>query len=287
MPKKATKVKAREGTILSRYLREMGETSLLTADQEQELAGRYQEFGDAEARHLLMTANLRLVVSIAKKYAPSNDPDLLMDLIQEGNVGLMKAVDRFMPGRDTRFSTYGVYWIKQAILRALKSRRVVRLPENVVDRVLEMQRVRQRLYQWLGREPAVEEVAEEMNLPEQEIRRLEEVSGEVVSLDQIVRGGDDSEETQLKELLEDIDAPQPDKEARTEMVREVIAKAVGTLPSRERRIIEMRFGLVDNTPQTLEDIGEHFGISRERVRQLQNSALRRLQSRQTVQRVYW
>jgi RNA polymerase primary sigma factor len=280
-------IKKREGTILSHYLREMGETPLLTAEEEQVLAYQYQVHGSEEARQRLMKANLRLVVSIAKKYAPGNDQDLLMDLIQEGNVGLMKAVDRFLPGRDTRFSTYGVYWIKQAILRALKSRRVVRLPENVVDRVLEMQKTRQKLYQWLGREPSVEEMAHEMDLSKNEIHRLEEVSSDVVSLDQTVRGSEESEETQLKDLLEDFESPHPDQEARAKIVKEVIMKAVNTLPDRERNILEMRFGLKDNNPQTLEDIGEHFGISRERVRQLQNSALHRLRRRQIVQRAYW
>lgn len=273
------------GTILSHYLREVGETPLLTPNEEQELARQIQDKGDESARQRMMRANLRLVVSIAKKYAPSSDPDMLMDLIQEGNIGLMRAVDRFKPDRDTRFSTYGVYWIKQAILRSLKARRMVRLPENVVDKVMEMQRTRQRLYQILGREPIYGEVADEMELPVAEIHRLEEASSEIVSLDRTVRGGDDAEETQLKELLEDMDSPRPEQVARAEIVRNVIRKAVETLPARERKILELRFGLIDNKPMTLEDIGEEFGISRERVRQLQNTALHRLRRRQVVQRL--
>ncbi len=282
----AAQIKQREETILAQYLREMATTPLLTAEQEQELARQYQEGRSEVARQALMKANLRLVVSVAKRYAPSHDQDLLMDLIQEGNIGLMKAVERFMPGRETRFSTYGVYWIKQAILRALKSRRIVRLPENVVDRVLEIQRVKQKLYQWLGREPLAEEIGKEMNLPVREIRRLEEVSGDVVSLDQVVRGDVESDMTLLKDVLEDKEAPQPEREAKDNMMQDIVGRAVEALPERERKILEMRFGLSDNEPKTLEEIGDRFGISRERVRQLQNSALYRLRRRQAIQRAY-
>lgn len=274
------------GSILSQYLREIGQTPLLTAEEEQILAAQIQKHHNETARQRMMRANLRLVVNIAKKYAPANDPEMLMDLIQEGNLGLMRAVDRFKPERHTRFSTYGVYWIKQAILRALKSRRMVRLPENVVDRVLEMQRTRQRLYQFLGRPPAAEELAHEMNLPLAEIHRLEAAATEIVSLDRTVRGGEDSEETQLQDLLEDVEAPQPDQVARTEIVRAAVRRAVETLPPRERKILEMRFGLSNEAPRTLEDIGREFGISRERVRQLQNSALNRLRRRQAVRQAH-
>ena len=281
----AYKNSTKAGSILSQYLREIGQTPLLTGKEEQALATRIQETGEEAARQQMMRANLRLVVSIAKKYSPSHDPDMLMDLIQEGNLGLMRAVDRFLPERQTRFSTYGVYWIKQAILRALKSRRMVRLPENVVDRVLAMQKKRQALYQMLGRAPTNEELAHEMDATINEIRRLEEVSTDVISLDQVIRGNDDSDETQLKDLLEDIDTPRPEQAVREQFVRSAIREAVETLPTRERRILEMRFGLTDNRPHTLEDIGNEFGISRERVRQLQNAALTRLRRRKSVLRV--
>ncbi|MCH8748797.1 RNA polymerase sigma factor RpoD/SigA [Patescibacteria group bacterium] len=281
----AYKNSTKAGSILSQYLREIGQTPLLTGKEEQALATRIQETGEEAARQQMMRANLRLVVSIAKKYSPSHDPDMLMDLIQEGNLGLMRAVDRFLPERQTRFSTYGVYWIKQAILRALKSRRMVRLPENVVDRVLAMQKKRQALYQMLGRAPTNEELAHEMDATINEIRRLEEVSTDVISLDQVIRGNDDSDETQLKDLLEDIDTPRPEQAVREQFVRSTIREAVETLPTRERRILEMRFGLTDNRPHTLEDIGNEFGISRERVRQLQNAALTRLRRRKSVLRV--
>lgn len=270
---------------LTAYLKEIGRTPLLTARQERALATRIQS-GDEQARDLMMKANLRLVVNIAKQYVPSSDPDMLMDLIQDGNLGLMRAVDRFKPEFQTRFSTYGVYWIRQAILRSLKSRRLVRLPENVVDRVLLMQRVRQRLYQALGRQPSSEELAAEMKLPTGEIDRLEEASFEVVSLDRLVRGRGAEEETELKELLQDVTTPDPDSLAQASLLQGVMHQAVATLPPRERKILELRFGLSGQTPLTLEEIGAQFDISRERVRQLQNTALGRLRGRQHVKQVH-
>lgn len=271
-------------SALTRYLQEIGQTPLLTRKQERELAKNIQE-GDEEAKQHMLLANLRLVVSIAKQYVPSSEPELLMDLIQEGNIGLMRAVDRFNPDFETRFSTYGVYWIRQAILRALKSRRLVRLPENVFDRVMEMQRTRQRLYQTLGRAPTPEELGKEMKASITEVYRLEEASSDVVSLERSVRGQDDDEETKLRDLLEDVDAPVPSSAAQTVLTREEIRSAVKTLPVRERRIIDARFGLTDGQPRTLEEIGYDFGISRERVRQLQNVALSRLRKRENVQHV--
>ena len=274
------------GSILTKYLQEISESPLLTADEEQELATEIQLMGNLEAHQRMLRSNLRLVVSIAKKYSPGNDPDMLMDLIQEGNLGLMRAVDRFQPGRNTRFSTYGVYWIKQAILRALKARRTVRLPENVVDRLLKMQRTKQRLYQLLGRVPTPEEIAQEMEATLVEIRRLEAAAAEVVSLDQTSRGADQSESSSLGDLLADVEAPQPDDVAITELMRVEIQREVATLPAREQQILALRFGLSGNKPHTLEDIGHEFGVSRERVRQLQNAALERLRKRRAIQRAY-
>lgn len=266
---------------LAHYLQEIGRTPLLTGPQERELATRIQR-GDAAARDHMMSANLRLVVNIAKQYAPSNEPDVLLDLIQEGNIGLMRAVDRFRPEFGTRFSTYGVYWIRQAVLRALKARRLVRLPENVVDRVLEMQRTRQKLYQLLGRDPSPEELGKEMKASITEVSRLEEASHDIISLERMVRGRDDEEEAMLSDLLEDVDAPVPQEVAEMSFVRDQVQQAVGTLPPRERSIINARFGLDGDGPLTLEEIGQEFGISRERVRQLQNVAFNRLRQRQGV-----
>jgi RNA polymerase primary sigma factor len=269
---------------LRQYLEEIGQTPLLTAEEEAALATRIQQDGDEEARQHMMRANLRLVVNIAKQYTRGNDPESLLDLIQEGNIGLMRAVDRFKPEFKTRFSTYGVYWIRQAILRSLKSRRLVRLPENVVDRILLMQRTRQRLYQALGRWPMPEELAREMKVSPLTLSQLEASSAEIVSLHRTVRGKDGEDETQLQELLEDSEMPGPGQVTQREIVRDEVLEAVATLPPREKKILELRFGLVGNQPHTLEQIGREFSISRERVRQLQNVALSRLRQRQSVQR---
>jgi len=286
MPKTSVKPQTKNVSSLSHYLREIGEIPLLNGEKEQELARLIQDFNDEEARQHLLRANLRLVVNMAKRYAPDRDQETLLDLIQEGNIGLLRAVNRFKPDRKTRFSTYAVYWIRQAILRSLKARRIVRLPENVGDQVLRMQRVRQTLYQLLGRTPTSEEIAEEMKVPLEEVSRLEEYATEVISLDQTIRGQQDDDQAELQEILEDEEAPRPSQVAYTEVLRGVVHDAIETLPSRERKIIQMRFGLGESDPHTLEDIGNIFGISRERVRQLQNGALRRLRHRQSVVRAY-
>src|SRR3989344_4714722 len=276
--------KARRGdsaTPLAAYLKEIGRVPLLTGIQERELAVKIQR-GNKKARQHMMQANLRLVVNIAKQYSPRNEPDVLMDLIQEGNIGLMRAVDRFKPEFQTRFSTYGVYWIRQAILRALKSRRLVRLPENVFDRVLAMQRTRSKLSQLLGRTPTSQETAAEMEASAQEVAELEGFSSDIVSLDRTVNVGNDEDTARLQDVLEDSDALSPLEVAHDSLNRTEVRKAVFGLPVREREIIDARFGLSGDAPQTLEEIGEGFGISRERVRQLQNVALERLRHRQHV-----
>ncbi len=275
--------RTKDRSTLRQYLEEIGATPLLTAAQEAELAHRIQNSHDEEARQQLMRANLRLVVSIAKQYSISHDPDLMLDLIQEGNIGLMRAVDRFKPEFKTRFSTYGVYWIRQAVLRSLKSRRIVHLPENVVDQIMQMRHARQQLYQIMGRWPTAEELAQEMNLPLAQISLLEESSSDVVSLDQNVRGKEGEEETMLKELIEDTDALGPTQTTQREIIRSEILAAVESLPPRERKILELRFGLGNRAPYTLEEIGRKFSISRERVRQLQNVALSRLRKRKAIQ----
>jgi len=276
----------RERSSLRQYLEEIGQTPLLTAQEEAALATRIQKNGDEDARQHMMKANLRLVVSIAKQYSAQRDADMLLDLIQEGNIGLMRAVDRFDPKFKTRFSTYGVYWIRQAILRSLKSRRMVRLPENVVDQVSQLKRTRQQLYQVLGRWPTPEELGHEMKVPLRTILLLEESSSDVVSLDQPIRGREGDEETQLKELIEDTEAIGPVQETQRELIRDEVQTAVQSLPPRERKILELRFGLGEGHPYTLEEIGREFSISRERVRQLQNVALSRLRARKSVQQVH-
>ena len=268
---------------LTRYLQEIGRTPLLTAQEERELADRIAK-GDSKARQQMLLANLRLVVNIAKQYVPGNDSDVLMDLIQEGNIGLMRAVDRFRSIYNTRFSTYGVYWIRQAILRALKARRLVRLPENVFDRVLAMQRTRSKLSQALGRTPNANEVAAEMGIEPEIVRELEVFSTDIVSLERAIGGNDDDEQGTLQDMIEDVDAVSPIQQAQDSLDRLEVARALAGLPVREREIIDARFGITDNNPKTLEEIGESFHISRERVRQLQNVALDRLRHRKSFRK---
>lgn len=265
-------------TSISHYLQEIGRTPLLNAQEERALAIKIQQ-GDSLARRQMLLANLRLVVSIAKRYVPGNEPDVFLDLIQEGNIGLMRAVDRFKSEFKTRFSTYGVYWIRQAILRALKARRLVRLPENVFDRVLAMQRTNTKLSQILGRTPTTKETADEMSISASEVAELEVFSSEIVSLDRPLSIGNDDDQIQLQDVLEDYDSPSPLQIAHDSLNHTEVRKAVHELPVRERDIIDARFGISGKPPMTLEEIGEWFGISRERVRQLQNIALDRLRSR--------
>lgn len=279
-----TQLQISHATTLSWYLKEIGKTPLLTGEEEQQLADKIQK-GDHHARQQLLLANLRLVVNIAKKYVPGSDPELLMDFIQDGNIGLMRAVDRFQSKFKTRFSTYAVYWIRQAIFRALKSRRLVRLPENVFDKILLMQKTKSRLLQILGRVPTTGEIASEMQIPKNEIDNLEAFSTEIVSLERIVGGADADGETRLQDLLEDTTALSPIESAQHVLQDREIRDAVAGLPVREKNIITARFGLGGEAPMTLEEIGDGFSISRERVRQLQNVALERLRHRKSVTRV--
>ncbi len=272
---------------LPRYLQEIGKNPLLTVAEEQALGTKIQQ-GESVARQRMLLSNLRLVVSVAKQYVPGNEPELLMDLIQEGNIGLMRAVDRFKPEFKTRFSTYGVYWIRQAVLRALKARRLVRLPENVFDRVLAMQRTKSKLFQILGRTPTSKETATEMDSSVQEVSELESFSSDIVSLDRTVRVGNNEEQTRIQDVIEDNDSPSPSQVVDDAMDRKAVRKAVRGLPVREREILDARFGLSGDAPQTLEEIGEGFHISRERVRQLQNIALERLRHRRKIRHmVQW
>lgn len=272
---------ARTATSLSAYLQEIGKNPLLTAEEEQELATKIQQ-GDGASRQRMLVSNLRLVVNIAKQYVPGNEPELLLDLIQEGNIGLMRAVDRFKPEFGTRFSTYGVYWIRQAILRALKARRLVRLPENVFDRVLAMRRTKSKLSQLLGRAPSAQETAAEMDTSAEEVAELESFSADIVSLERTVSVDNQEDQARLQDIIQDNDSPSPIQVAHDALSRKEVREAVHGLPVREREIIDARFGLTGNPPMTLEEIGEGFGISRERVRQLQNVALERLRHRRKV-----
>lgn len=265
---------------LSQYLKEIGRAPLLTADEEKSLARRVQR-GDEEARKKFIEANLRLVVHVAKRYA-RRDPDLLLDLIQEGNLGLFRAIERFDPRKGYRFSTYAMYWIRQAIQRALTREPVVRLPEHVAEQVRRMRRTRHQLYQALGRQPHANEIAAEMGLPVKRIHKLEEHSQAAVSLEQPISSEKEGDATELRELIEDLEAPQPEFIAEQHLLRAQMRDILQDLPQREAGILRMRFGLDDNVPHTLEEVGEEFGVTRERIRQLQNQAFDRVRERLRV-----
>ena len=266
---------------LSLYLHEIGKTELLSAWEEKTLARRIQK-GDEIARHRFIEANLRLVVHVAKRYAHSGDSSRLLDLIQEGNLGLFRAVERFDPTRGYRFSTYAMYWIRQAIQRHLSREPVMRLPEHVVEQIRQLRRERHRLYQELGRQPNAREIAAAIGLELKKYYQLQECSQEVVSLHQPVGGGE-GEEVELGELLADLESPQPEYIANQRLLRAQVREVVNDLPERERKILELRFGLSDGVPHTLEEVGEEFGVSRERIRQVQNIAFDRIRKRSILQ----
>src|SRR5215472_17376325 len=252
------------------YLREIGQIPLLTPQQEIELAAKIKK-GDREARALMIRSNLRLVVKIAHDYANLGLP--LLDLISEGNIGLMKAVERFNPSKGAKLSTYAAWWIKQSIKRALANQsKTIRLPIHVVDKMAHIRRAETRLREVLDRDPTDDEVAADVGIKPQRVREYREASRAPVSLEAPL--GTDDESAQISEVVADANAVAPFdhlvKTSDTELVREVFA----TLTPRERDVLGMRFGLADDNPKTLEEIGQHFGVTRERIRQIQNEALK-------------
>ena len=261
-------------TAIKLYLQEIGKTDLLTPDQEVELAARIKK-GDEAARHLMIKANLRLVVKIAHDYSNFGLP--LLDLISEGNIGLIKAVERFDPSKGGKLSTYAAWWIKQSIKRALANQsKTIRLPVHLVDKIARMRRLTLQLQEVLGREPTNEEIATEMGMPVNKVAHLKTVSVRPTSLDAPV-GEDDN--TSFGELVGDDSAANPFEDLRGKSVLRDIQSMMDELEPREADIIRMRFGLNGERPRTLEEVGEHFDITRERVRQLQNIALTKLRKR--------
>jgi RNA polymerase primary sigma factor len=261
-------------TAFKLYLQEIGQVKLLTLDEENELAGRIKR-GDKKARELMIKANLRLVVKIARDYEGCGLP--LLDLINEGNIGLMKAVERFDPHKGAKLSTYSAWWIKQSIKRALANQsKTIRLPVHVVDKLFNLRRIEARLQDDLGREPTNEEVAEEANLSSARVAQLRAASMRPTSLDAPL--GDD-ESNHIGDVIPDENAETPCEqlmeEAETKMVREM----VGTLDAREATILRYRFGLDGGSERTLEEVGKRFGVTRERIRQIQEIALRKLRKK--------
>src|SRR6218665_521199 len=253
------------------YLREIGKTDLLTPQQEVELADRIKR-GDPEARAHMIKANLRLVVKIAQDYANYGLP--LLDLISEGNIGLMKAVERFDPEKGGKLSTYAAWWIKQSIKRALANQsKTIRLPVHMVDKIAKMRRISTMLAEALGREPTDEELADEIGLPRRKVAMLKQASQRPTSLDAPINEG---EATEYGEIIGDDRAEDPLESLSEKNLHGELSGLLSVLDKRERRIIDERFGLTGKTPLTLEEVGREFGVTRERIRQLQNSALTKM-----------
>lgn len=258
---------------LNMYLKEIRQFPLLSVEEERELIDRIGH-GDMSARDRLVESNLRLVVSIAKKY--QNNGLTLMDLIQEANIGLLIAVEKFEPERGYRFSTYASWWIKQTISRALDNKsKLIRLPAYVVEGVNKMKNVERALTIALGREPTLEEVAKEMGLDEAKVKKLRESSKEISSLDVAV--GDDDEAT-MGELIADTSSLTPEESMENQTRTEVFDTILGTLEDREGDVIKYRYGLMDGEPRTLEEVGQIFGLTKERIRQIEAKALRKLRN---------
>jgi RNA polymerase primary sigma factor len=256
------------------YLREIGKIPLLTAEEEVALAKR-KERGDKEADRRLIEANLRLVVSIAKKFVGKQLS--LLDLIQEGNIGLFRAVKKFEYRKGYKFSTYATWWIRQAITRALADQsRTIRIPVHMVETINRFQQVERRLIQDLGREPLPEEIAQEMEEPVDKIRHIIKISQDTVSLETSV--GEDDEDSKLEDFIEDVKNIAPDRAAARELLRVYVGEAMKELSPREQKILEMRFGLTDGVSHTLEEVGREFDVTRERIRQIEAKALEKIQA---------
>jgi RNA polymerase primary sigma factor len=265
------------------YLREIGQYPLLNAHEERVLAKRIVD-GDGEARNLLARANLRLVVSIAKKYV-GRSPDLtLLDLIQEGNLGLFKAVDKFDFTKGFKFSTYATWWIRQAITRALADQsRTIRIPVHMVETMAKYKQVSRRLAQDLGRDPMPEEIATEMGVEVEKVYQIEKISQDTISLELPV--GDDDDRSRLSDFISDDKIISPDQEVAHSILTDQITEILDTLSEKERKILEMRHGLLDGTYHTLEEVGKEFGVTRERIRQIEAKALEKIRQHEKARRL--
>ena len=253
------------------YLKEIGKVPLLSADEEIELAKRMEQ-GDEEAKKRLCEANLRLVVSIAKRYVGRGM--LFLDLIQEGNLGLIKAVDKFDYTKGYKFSTYATWWIRQAITRSIADQaRTIRIPVHMVETINKLIRVSRQLLQTYGREPSPEEIAEEMGISVDKVREIQKIAQEPVSLETPIG---EEEDSQLGDFIPDEDVPAPAEAAAFSMLKEQLVEVLDTLTEREQKVLKLRFGLDDGRARTLEEVGKEFDVTRERIRQIEAKALRKL-----------
>lgn len=253
------------------YLKEIGKVPLLTGDEEKELAIR-MENGDEEAKKKLCESNLRLVVSIAKRYL--NRGLSFLDLIQEGNLGLIKAVDKFDYTKGYKFSTYATWWIRQAITRSIADQaRTIRIPVHMVETINKLIRISRQLLQELGREPSAEEIAKEMGITVEKVREIKKISQDPVSLETPIG---EEEDSHLGDFIPDDDVPAPVEAAAYSMLKEQLMEVLDTLSDREKKVLMLRFGLEDGRPRTLEEVGKEFNVTRERIRQIEAKALRKL-----------
>jgi len=266
------------------YLKEIGQHALISGGQEKELAKRILN-GDGEAKNILARANLRLVVSIAKKYVGRSSDLTLLDLIQEGNLGLFKAVDKFDYTKGYKFSTYATWWIRQAITRALADQsRTIRVPVHMVETIAKYKQVVRRLSQDLGRDPLPEEIAVEMDLDPEKIYMIEKIDQGTVSLESPVGEEGDSKST-LSDFVADDKIVAPDQESNRRIIRDQLQEILADLPPKEKKIIEMRNGLLDGVYHTLEDVGKEFGVTRERIRQIEAKALEKMRQHDKIKRL--
>jgi len=255
------------------YLKEIGKVPLLSSEEEIELAKR-KEKGDREAEKKIIEANLRLVVSIAKKFAGAKGLSLL-DLIQEGNIGLFRAVEKFEHRKGFKFSTYATWWIRQAITRALADQsRTIRIPVHMVETINKFQQVQRTLISELGREPLPEEIAAEMDEDLEKVRYIIKISQDTISLETTI--GDDEEDSTLEDFIEDVKNVTPERAAALQLLKDYVKEIVSQLSPREQKILEMRFGLVDGVAHTLEEVGQEFEVTRERIRQIESKALEKI-----------
>ncbi len=253
------------------YLKEIGKIDLLEPEEERIIAQKMAE-GDEDAKETLINSNLRLVVSIAKKYM--NRGLSLLDLIQEGNIGLIKAVDKFDYTKGFKFSTYATWWIRQAITRAIADQaRTIRIPVHMVETINKLTRIQRQLVQDLGREPTTEELADAMGMDAAKIREIQKISQDPISIDKPVG---EEEDSHLVDFISNDELAAPEEEVARNLLKEDLIKALGTLTERERKVIELRFGLKDGVPMTLEQVGKKLGVTRERIRQIEAKAIRKL-----------
>jgi RNA polymerase primary sigma factor len=265
------------------YLKEIGQYPLIHAAQERELAKRIEK-GDIEAKNLLARANLRLVVSIAKKYVGRSSDLTLLDLIQEGNLGLFKAVEKFDWTKGYKFSTYATWWIRQSITRALADQsRTIRIPVHMVETISKYKQVYRRLSQDLGRDPLPEEIATEMGIEVEKVHVIENINQDTVSLEQPI--GDDDEKSTRGEFIADDKILRPDQEAARRILQDQIREVLNELSPKEQKILEMRYGLHDGVQHTLEEVGQEFGVTRERIRQIEAKVHEKLRNNEKISRL--